>query len=377
MKNIAIIGSGPAGLMVADQLSDAGMKVTVYEKRKSAGRKLLIAGSSGLNITYDAPLEELVAQYGAPHEMWDKMIRAFTARQWRNWIEELGIPTFVGTSRRVFVEDMKAANLLKLWQERLVTQGVEFRFGTEWGGIAETKQYDATILALGGGSWEPDEKPLRWVKILKDLGIKFNDFTASNVGYQVAWPAKFLAESEGKPLKTIVLTSSRGSKKGELMVTKYGLEGTPIYFLGEAGEVRIDLKPDSTIEDLVTRLESAKENLSPMRRVQKMLKLSPVADSLIFHMTEPALLKSLTPSEMAERIKSFPLTLTATQPLDEAISSGGGVDWSELDENLRLKKFPKIYCIGEMIDWDVPTGGFLLQGCVSQAAWVAKAILGQ
>lgn len=377
MKSVAVIGSGPAGLIVADQLSSAGVAVTLFEKRKSLGRKLLVAGSSGLNITYDAPFDECLAQYGEPSALWKKILSGFTPEDWRAFIEGLGVPTFVGTSKRVFVHDMKAARFLHLWKERLLKQGVRFLFETEWTGLEQTRDHDVTVLALGGGSWEPDEKPLRWVKVIQDLGIRFNEFKPSNVGYQVAWPAAFLSRTDGKPLKTIVMHTSRGSKKGEIMITKYGIEGTPVYFVGETGRVTIDLKPDTTVDALAERLESAKENLSPMRRVQKLLKLSVVAEELIFHMTPPHVLRSLSPLQMAERIKAFPLELLGPQPLDEAISSRGGVDWNELDDTLQVKSIPGLYCVGEMIDWDVPTGGFLIQGCVSQGAWVAKAILDQ
>lgn len=390
VKTIAILGSGPAGLMAATRAAQAGLQVRIFDKRKAAGRKLLVAGSSGLNITYDCETDEFVRHYTGPRERFEDFLRSFGPTEWRAFIEkELGIPTFKGTSRRWFVasEGMKASGLLKAWVERLTAQGVSFELGRECVGFESirmefgegpvklgfadggTEQVDAACFCLGGGSWEPSEQPLRWPSIFRAHALEFNDFAASNVGYQVDWPEALLEEAEGKPIKNVVLRSSRGERSGDLVITRYGIEGTPVYFAGKSGQVSLDLKPDLSQEQILRKLELVKENLSPLRRAKRHLNLGEGALALLFHLGAGSNLQDL-----AARIKNFPLHLRAPQPLAEAISSSGGLGWKELDRALMLKKFPGVFAAGEMIDWDAPTGGFLIQGCVSQGDWVGRAI---
>ncbi|MFL5813697.1 MAG: NAD(P)/FAD-dependent oxidoreductase [Bdellovibrionia bacterium] len=383
----AIIGSGPAGLMAAEQLSRLGaqrVKVTLFEKRKGLGRKLLVAGSSGLNITYDCPENEFAGFYRGSKSHFQKLFQAFGPKDWLNFIEkDLGIPTFKGTSRRYFVEGMKASILLKNWTDRLKKAGVEIVSGHELldfdkneAGLVRLKlselgekEFHTVILALGGGSWEPQEKPLRWVELLKRKGLTFTEFQSANCGYEIDWPQKLLEEAEGKPIKNIVLTSPKGKRSGELVITRYGLEGTPIYFAGMTGTVYLDLKPEMTPQELLARLNSGRENLSPIRRVKKHLKLSEGADAFVFHMLPAEARGDL--KKLAETLKKFPVTLKQPRPLEEAISSSGGLSFSELDERLMVKKFPGIFAAGEMLDWDAPTGGFLIQASISQGAFVA------
>lgn len=375
---VAVAGSGPAGLMAAWVVAEAGHPVTLYEKRPAAGRKLLIAGSSGLNVTYDAPLPELLAAYRAPDTRMAEMVAAFRPREWLAFIETLGVKTFRGTSRRWFVGGLKAPPLLQRWLEALEARGVQFAYqkecvGFSSGGVLRfadgtEARHDAAALCLGGGSWE--KTPVRWPEMFRENGVAFNEFCPANIGWRVSWPEKFLAEAEGKPLKNVVLTSSRGKRAGDLVVTAYGIEGTPVYFVGERGVVHLDLKPDLTDGQVLERLQAPKENLSPMRRVAKSLRLCEASRALLYHMAACADLDST-----ARAVKKFPLELLGTQPLEEAISSAGGVDWSELDEHLMLKSFPGIFVAGEMIDWDAPTGGFLIQGCVAQGRAAGEGIL--
>ena len=391
----AVVGSGPAALMAAEVLAAGtagrGGAVTVFEKRRSPGRKLLVAGSSGLNITYDAPsLEEFVDFYGESGPRLRPMLQAFGPADWRRFIEGiLGIRTFKGTSRRWFVEaeGMKAAGLLKAWTEHLRALGVNFEFDRELtgfdpdpqGGVlltfADGTQWlgDRAVLALGGGSWEPAEKPLRWPAMFERRGIGFKGFEPSNVGYQVAWPEALLKEADRKPIKNARLTTARGERAGELLITSYGLEGTPVYFTGCTGPARLDLKPDVEEAALLERMQGGKENLSPIRRVQKLAGLCEASRALMFHLTPESQRGDLR--ALAYRIKNLPLELGAPQPLDEAISSSGGVLWSELDADLALVRVPRIHLAGEMIDWDAPTGGFLIQACVAQGAWAGKRAL--
>jgi hypothetical protein len=388
----AVIGSGPAGLMAADRLSRLGAQVTLFEKRKGLGRKLLVAGSSGLNITYDCSDAEFANFYEGPSGHFKKLFQEFGSRHWLQFIEkELSIPTFKGTSRRYFVEGMKASVLLKNWTERLKRLGVEivsdhelmdferletgqirllFNHGTSESNSTRTpRDFDTVVLALGGGSWEPNEKPLRWIEILKRKGLAFKNFESANCGYEIDWPAKLLEEAEGQPIKNIVLTSAKGKRSGELVITRYGIEGTPVYFAGLSGTVYLDLKPEMDAASLFQRLSAGKENLSPIRRVKKHLRLSDGAQALVFHMLPQETRQDL--KKLAAALKRFPLVLKRPRPLEEAISSSGGLSFSELDERLMLKRFPGVFAAGEMLDWHAPTGGFLIQGSVSQGYFAA------
>jgi uncharacterized flavoprotein (TIGR03862 family) len=363
--------------MAAYVLASAGAQVTIFEKRKSSGRKLLIAGSSGLNISYDCPEETLFEHYRGPKEHFQNLFRSFSRSQWIAFVESLGLETFKGTSRRYFVREMKASGLLKAWTEKLKSLGVKFEFQKELTGFdvenekvkiffnGAPSEFEAACFCLGGGSWEPDESPLRWTKAFTEKNIAFTPFESSNAGFEVAWPEAFLKEAEGKPIKSIILKTAKGTRKGELMVTEYGLEGTPVYALGATGTVHLDLKPDFTEAEILAKLRAPmKENLSPMRRVQKLLNLCEASQALLFHLTIP---KDRTDAAaLARRMKHFPIELKAPRPLAEAISSSGGIAWSEVTQELMLKKFPGIFLAGEMLDWDAPTGGFLIQGSVSQ-----------
>lgn len=384
---VAVVGSGPAGLMAATRLNRMGCNVTLFEKRSGLGRKLLIAGSSGLNITFDAPLAEFSKAYGESEIHFQKILKSFSPQDWRDFIEnELKIPTFLGTSRRYFVDGMKASVMLKKWTEKLTSQGVNIITARELSGF-ELKdgaidlflsdptphRFDALCLALGGGSWEPHENPLRWIGIFKKNGIQFFPFESGNSGFEVEWPQALLKEAEGKPIKNLILSTSKGSRAGELVITRYGLEGTPIYAVGMPGVAYLDLKPELGLPEILTKLNSGRENLNPIRRVNKFLKLSDGATALIFHMTPPEIRADI--KKIAARIKKFPITLKHPRPLAEAISSHGGVSWGELDHALMLKRFPGVFLAGEMINWHATTGGFLIQGAVSQGHWAALSIV--
>ena len=393
-KQIAVVGTGPAALMCASRLVEAGHAVTLFEKRKSAGRKLLVAGSSGLNISNSLPLPEFARHYaGAPYEHWLKLLEAFPPRAWLDFIHGLGFGTFEGTSGRYFVEEMKAARLLQAWIKSLTDRGARLEFGRECTGLeapapgpagqgavvrlhfgAEPREFDAVCFALGGGSWEPDEVPLRWPAIFKNHGIAFDEFEPSNSGYSVAWSSEFLKEAEGQPIKTMALTTARGTRRGEIVVTSYGLEGTPVYAVGARGPATLDLKPDLSLEQMIAKCQAVRENLSPIRRIKKQLNLGPAALALIFHHSPPGAREDLR--ALCRAIKAFPLTFGEPRPLAESISSSGGVRMSEVTETGELKRFPGVYCAGEMLAWDAPTGGFLLQACVAQGHVVGRAIAG-
>ncbi len=396
-KSIAVIGTGPAGLMAASQLVNLGYSVSLFEKRKGPGRKLLVAGSSGLNITTALPADKIPDQYGISRERMAPYLNLFPVHAWLDFIHNLGLKTFKGTSPRYFVEEMTAAGLLQKWTESLEKEKVQFFYEHEIVDFSPKSDhsdhkvekveltfktptssqkilsFDAACFCLGGGSWEPTENPLHWIEIFKSKQIQFSDFAASNVGFKVTWPEAFLKEAEGKPIKNIKLTSNKGSRLGDLIITQYGLEGTPIYSLGQTGMITLDLKPDLSKEQILKNLTATsknKENRSPLRQAKRTLNLCEGSLALLFHLGD----KNCTPEQFADLLKNFPLQLLEPQPIAEAISSSGGVTWSELDGNLMLKNHPGIFLAGEMIDWDAPTGGFLIQACVSLGFAAAKGV---
>lgn len=385
--DLTVVGSGPAGLMVADIVSQAGFRVTVIEKKQGPGKKLLIAGSSGLNITFDHPAATFHQFYTTSPSHFKKLFQSFSPQDWLKFINNLGIKTFCGTSRRYFVTGLKASPLLKVWIKKLKKQDVDFFYRTEvldfepgpntkyilHLGDKKTLETNAICFCLGGASYEPLEQPLRWPTFFKNKGLGFVEFAAANVGYETNWPPEFLKEAEGRPLKNIVFTTQKGSLKGDLVVTHYGLEGTPIYTLGCEGMAFIDLKPDLSGENILKKLESAKEKLSPLRRAKKILNLGDNAHALLFHLGAQEAKKSLT--TLATIIKKFPVSLLKKRPLDEAISSSGGLSFAELNETLMLKKHPGVFAAGEMLDWSAPTGGFLIQACASQGFLAGQGIV--
>lgn len=399
--SIAFIGTGPAALMCASQLqkhSKIPLKITFIDKRKMISRKLLIAGSSGLNITNSLPLSEFPHKYSGPLSFWKKSLHSFGPKEWIEFIEkELHQETFIGTSGRAFVKEMKASKLLKAWKDFLnqnVRHQTVWKLGTEvidfqppfkgdstpidlhYTHFAK-ETFDLVVFALGGGSYETaSDEPLLlppWPEMFSKKNITTHPFKPENVGYEVSWSPAFLKEAEGKPLKQCLFKSNKGEMMGDLMITRYGLEGTPVYTYGVEGEVHIDLKPDLRLDELLKKCLKSKENLSPERRIKKSLALSEASLALIFHYTPSEIKKDL--SLLIERIKNFPLHLLKARPLSESISSSGGLDFSECDDHLKLKKFENIYAMGEMIDWNAPTGGYLIQGCVTMGAWVAHSIL--
>jgi len=376
-RQVLVIGTGPAALMAASRLAlHPEIKVQLIEKRKAPGRKILIAGSSGLNITHELPVPEFASQYrgSAPAGFWAPVLTKFPPRSWIQFLEnELKQETFLGTSRRYFVREMKASKMLRAWLQYLEEKGVTLRTGAEISDITssgvcleggEIVNADAVVLALGGASYEPEEMPLRWIRIFEQKGIRVEEFRSSNAGYEVAWKKEFLAEVEGQPLKNCVLTTALGSKRGELVITRYGLEGTPVYTLGCVGKAQLDLLPEVSHDEVLRKLSSVKENLSPLRRVKKKLGLSESTLALLYHHAPRAELSSV--ESISRLLKRFPIDLTSARPLTESISSSGGIHFQEVDaETLMLRKVPGVFCAGEMLDWDAPTGGFLIQGAVS------------
>ncbi|MFM8313581.1 MAG: TIGR03862 family flavoprotein, partial [Deltaproteobacteria bacterium] len=357
-SSVGIVGSGPAALMAADIISREGIAVTLFEKRRSLGRKLVIAGSSGLNITFDLPTEKFILKYTGPHSFWKTLFNHFSPSDWLKFVQSLGINTFKGTSDRYFIEGMKAPPLLAAWKKRLTEQNVKFHLLQECVDykISKTHEillhfrdgsfesFDAVLFCLGGASWEPAGESITWPRMFSEKGLGFTPFTPSNVGFNVAWKPSLLKEAEGLPLKNIVVTTQKGSSQGDAVITCYGIEGTPIYAVGVEGEALIDLKPDLTAKEIETKLAQIKEKQSPIRKFQKKLKLCPGALALLYHETPPEILKDT--EKLIKRLKAFPLKLESKQGLEWAISSAGGLQLKELNDQMMLKKYPGVFAAG-------------------------------
>jgi hypothetical protein len=373
--------------MAADQAHARGFQVSLFDRASGFGRKLLIAGSSGLNITHEGTVDEFLECLPGPSSWIEAPLRQFPPRAWLEFIErQLGLETFLGTSGRYFVRDMKASNLVKRWTERLKTQGVALlpshalsRWEETPSGLllhfenGAASECDALVLALGGGSYLASGDTQGWIQFLIQSGIAFAPFRAANVGFEVAWKPEFLREALRAPLKNIQFKSALGEMRGELLITEYGLEGTPLYTWGAPGPVEIDLKPDLSLEAILERLtRPRRKTLSAFRVAQRELNLGPAALALLFHHGPEGSRENA--ERLARLIKRFPLDLQAPRPLSEAISSHGGILASEFADGFQLKRFPQVYCVAEMLNWSAPTGGYLIQTCVSQGFAAAQAL---
>ncbi len=390
-QTIAVIGAGPAGLMAADIVSAAGLSVTVYDRMPSVARKLLIAGRGGLNLTHSEPLDRFKTRYGEAAARLAPIIDAFPPQALIAWAEALGQPTFVGSSGRVFPKALKASPLLRAWLARLKTQGVEIKTRHDWQGWTKTgdlifannatAKADATILALGGASWPRLGSNGAWVDILANQGVPITPLRPANMGFTVAWSEPF-RRFEGDPLKGIALTFNGRTVRGEAMITKTGIEGGALYALSAdlreaiagqgAATPTIDLRPDITQADLTAKLSRPRGSDSLSNFLRKTINLAPVAINLLreTHGTPAA-----DAAALARQIKAAPLKLTGTQPIDRAISTAGGIKLEALDEDLMLRALPNVYAVGEMLDWEAPTGGYLLQATFATAVTAARAIL--
>lgn len=391
--HIAIIGGGPAGLRAAEIAAASGAKVTLFEGKASVGRKFLVAGRGGLNLTHNEPREKFITRYSGPRELWTSLITDFDAEALRAWAAELGAETFAASTGRVYPRSLKGAPLLRRWVERLRDLGVHFstrhrwcdiqRSGDRWhldfevDGATKSYEADAVILALGGGSWPETGSTGAWTAILERLGVAVTPLQPANCGWNFPWPPELLAAAEGQPLKNIVARVGDTEARGELLITRYGLEGGAIYQLGPAlraqaaPELIIDLKPANTIEQLIAKLGPIQRNF--IAEVKQRWRLTDAAHAVL------QFCASQTAADSAEAIarlaKHCALSLTGPRPIEEAISSAGGVQWSELDGQLMLQRLPGIFLAGEMIDWEAPTGGYLLQGCFATGTRAARGAL--
>ena len=389
----AVIGGGPAGLMAAETLATAGCAVTVFDRMPSLGRKLLMAGIGGLNLTHSENLEDFQNRYRGSAVL-RPMIDGFDPGELRAWCEALGQETFVGSSGRVFPTAFKASPLLRAWLRRLEEQGVTFRPRHSWRGwqgdavtfdtpegLVEI-QADATLLALGGASWSRLGSDGEWKSVLASSGIAIVPFKPSNCGFTTGW-AQFVGNRfAGTPLKAITFTFGGETLRSEAVVTTNGIEGSAIYALSPhlrdsieatgSAVLRVDFKPDTTVKELAEKFNRTRRGDSLSNRLRK-IGLSAAAVAILREGRRPV---PEAAEALAAAIKSAPIMLTGIVGLERAISSAGGVNADGLDDTLMLRAKPGVFVSGEMLDWEAPTGGYLLQGCFASGRWAAKGMLG-
>jgi uncharacterized flavoprotein (TIGR03862 family) len=389
MKKITIVGGGSAALMLAAHLDTSQYEVTICDKKKSVGRKFLVAGEGGLNLTYSSPISELTNQY-VPQNFMAASLAQFTNEDLITWLDSIGIATFVGSSNRVFpAQNLKPIEVLTKLIEHLKKKGINFQLNKQWNGWSkkgdlrfegqEDMVSDLVIFALGGASWKVTGSDGEWINAFEERNIKTIAFRSANCAFGVNWEKTFIATHAGKPLKNIAICFANQTTKGELVLSKFGLEGNAIYALsrdiqqalenGEHIDIEIDLKPMLTATELMVKYQN-----STLSKVTDILK-----EDLHLDRTAVGILKQFTDKEtfmnpdlLIAKIKAVPITLSAVDDIDRAISTLGGIDLDEVDEHFQLKKMPGTYALGEMLDWYAPTGGYLLQGCFSMGFTLAQ-----
>ena len=397
-----MIGGGPAGLMAAEVLSVAGLRVDVFDAMPSVGRKFLLAGRGGLNLTHSEAPEHFLTRYGARQHMVGPWLTEFGPRQLRDWAMALGVETFVGSSGRVFPLEMKSAPLLRAWLHRLRTSGVKFHARHRWCGWQDqgpalrfaaaagevTVVADATILALGGGSWSRLGSDGAWVPLLTARGVEVQTLRPSNCGFNVAWSEYLRQHFSGKPVKSIraAFVAADGStieREGEFLVTEHGVEGSLIYALSAplrdciaatgSAMLHLDLAPGRNLQRLTEDLSRPQGRDSLSNHLRRRAGIDGIKAALLHECAATADLATVP--RLAASIKALPLRLASPRPLDEAISSAGGVDFAALDDALMLHKLPGIFCAGEMLDWEAPTGGYLLTACMASGHVAGQGVL--
>lgn len=394
-KSIAIIGGGPAGLMAAEILSQNGVTVDLYESMPSLGRKLLMAGKSGLNLTHAEPYHTFITRYGDKQKQIETHLDHFKPDDLLAWVKGLHIETFIGSSGRIFPKEMKASPLLRAWLQRLQTNGVTFHMRHRWKGwqekflifdspTGEVKiKPDATILALGGASWPKLGSRGEWVLWLEEAGINIKPFYPANCSFIVNWSKHFSEKFHGHPMKSVVLSFKDYKQKGEFVLTRTGVEGSLIYAasaklrdeLASTGTavLALDLAPDISKEKLMVALAQPRGSRSLTSHIKKTTRLPDAKIGLLYEFISKEDLVKI--EKLADAIKALHIPLSATSSLETAISSAGGVHFEDLNDNLMLSKMPGVFCAGEMLDWEAPTGGYLLTACFATGRAAGKGAL--
>lgn len=387
-RRVIVVGGGPAGLRAAEMAAAGGAEVLLFDAMPSVGRKFLVAGRGGLNITNSEPLEAMLARYS--DGPWASLLQHWGPADLKAWVEEFSIPTFVGSGRRVYPEGMKSAPLLRRWVLRLRANGVVFFAKHRWVGMHKDARWnlqfatptgerpfeaDSVVFALGGASWPQTGSDAGWVTEFEKHGVQISPFAPANCGWDVAWSPEFLARCEGQPLKNITGRVGEETVQGELLITHDGLEGGVIYSLGRAlrmmdqPTMHLDLKTALSHNELVARMSLAKR--LHFHEAFERWKLPSPARALLECHRQRAEWTSI--SALAQAVKNCPIPLLGPRPISEAISSAGGICWSEADANLMLRRLPGIFVAGEMLDWEAPTGGFLMQGCFTTGTVAGQA----
>ncbi|NWL79156.1 aminoacetone oxidase family FAD-binding enzyme [Pseudomonas taiwanensis] len=395
---VAVIGGGPAGLMAAEVLAQGGARVELFDAMPSVGRKFLLAGVGGMNITHSEPKAPFVARYGARREEVAALLDGFGAEELRSWIHDLGIETFVGSSGRVFPTDMKAAPLLRAWLKRLREQGVVIHTRSRWLGWTDdgalriatpdgekAVDADACLLALGGGSWARLGSDGAWVPLLESRGIAVAPLQPSNCGFEVGgWSPLLKEKFSGAPIKPVAIRlDDEPARQGEFVLTAYGVEGSLIYAFSAAIRERInakgsttvhlDLLPGQPVEKIAKALARPRGSRSMAKHLHSQLGIDGARAGLLRELSAKD--DFLDPLRLAATLKALPLTLVRARPLDEAISTAGGVPFASMDDGLMLKRLPGVFCAGEMLDWEAPTGGYLLTACFASGRVAAQGVL--
>ncbi|MDB5524653.1 MAG: Flavoprotein family/uncharacterized flavoprotein family [Rhizobium sp.] len=392
-RQIAIIGGGPAGLMAAEMLSGSGHSVTVYESMPTVGRKFLLAGKSGLNITHSEDTARFATRFGAASEHLRPALDAMTPGDIREWAMGLGTETFVGSSGRVFPRVMKASPLLRAWLARLEAQGVSILRRHRWTGFSDDGyafdtpegqtivRPDAALLALGGASWPRLGADAAWVPWLLEKSVEINAFRPANCGFDVDWSDVFRDRFAGAPVKSVTATTDAGTFPGEFVISKHGIEGSLVYAhaanlrdsLSADGKARltVDLMPGRKAERLASDLARQGSKASLSSRLRKGAGIEGVKAALLRELGEDHF---ADPTRLARLIKALPIPVLRPRPIAEAISSAGGIAWHDVDDQYMLKALPGIFVAGEMLDWEAPTGGYLLTACLATGRAAAKGI---
>ncbi|MBS0349707.1 MAG: TIGR03862 family flavoprotein [Proteobacteria bacterium] len=394
-KSIVIIGGGPAGLMAAEILSQSGAKVDLYDAMPSLGRKFLMAGRGGLNFTHSEPYQTFITRYGSRQNEINTHLKHFRPDDLLTWAKQLNIETFIGSSGRVFPKGMKASPLLRAWLQRLQADGVTFHLRHRWTGwqhsllvfdaphgVIKVKP-DATILALGGASWPKLGSRGDWVPWLTQQGIEVNPFRAANCGFTVNWSKHFSEKFHGQPIKSVVLSFKNFKQLGEFIVTKTGVEGSLIYAtsavlreqieLTGSAIIKLDLAPGSSREKLLKALARPRGSRSITNHIKKATGIQGVKVGLLYEFLPKQDFANI--EKLVDTIKMLPIALATPAPIATAISSAGGVRFEQVDGNLMLRKMPGVFCAGEMLDWEAPTGGYLLTACFATGRGAGQGVL--
>jgi uncharacterized flavoprotein (TIGR03862 family) len=388
IPKIVIVGGGPSALIFASMIDTSTYEVHLYEQNNTLGRKFLVAGKGGFNLTHSEEIDKMKERY-TPNYFLEKSLVQFSNKDLINWFQRIGIETFIGSSKRVYpLNSIKPIEVLKAIENQIKNNGVYLHFNHKWIGW-ENEQLkfeenqlvdtDITIFALGGGSWKVTGTNANWLELFMQKGVKVNSFYPSNCAYKVNWKNEFITKNEGLPLKNIAINSNGKSQKGEVVITRFGIEGNAVYALSpqirlqlqtnKQAQISIDFKPNQTKAQLLNKYNSSKEK-TIVNILKKDLKLSRTQiDLLKYYLSKK---RYTTPKCLINTIKSFKILICGTDELDKAISTVGGVELASVDAVYQLNKMPNTYCIGEMLDWDAPTGGYLLQACFSMGSYLAN-----